>query len=167
MIVPILVYGSPCYGLSRYVMTQLENVQKRVVKWIVYGELTYKDALLSLSILPLPMYIQINNLLTLAKLVEGRYDTSLLKIPLYTESSRRKLFQLSRPARKNLEENFFFRTCRLSDVLGVNIRDTTGLKKRLLRTFWDKFNNYDERNKCTWRLACDYTTKNWRSKLTI
>ena len=32
MIVPILVYGSPCYGLSRYVMTQLENVQKRVVK---------------------------------------------------------------------------------------------------------------------------------------
>ena len=84
MIEPMLVDVSPCYELNLYVMTQLENVQMRAVKWIVYGERTYKAALLSLSILPLPMYIQIKNLLNLAKIGEGCYDTSLLKF-IYTQ----------------------------------------------------------------------------------
>ena len=82
-----------------------------------------------------------------AKIVEGRYDISLVEISLYTESSRCNLFQLSRPASKNLAENFFFRTCRLSDVLSVHMRNTNWLKKRLLSTFWDKFHNLDERKK--------------------
>ena len=62
MIVPLLMYGIPCYGLKHCVITQLENVQKTVVKWVVYGALTYKKAVLSPLILPLPMYIQINKI---------------------------------------------------------------------------------------------------------
>ena len=69
MFVPLLVYGIPCYGLKHCVITQLENVRKTVVNWVVHGALTEKKAVLSLLILPLPMYIQINNILTLAKLV--------------------------------------------------------------------------------------------------
>ena len=35
MIVPILIYRSPCYGTN--VLTELEHVQKRVVNWVLFG----------------------------------------------------------------------------------------------------------------------------------
>ena len=28
MIVPIEIYGSPCYGMNKYVLTELEHAQK-------------------------------------------------------------------------------------------------------------------------------------------
>ena len=64
MIVPVLTYASPCYGLSK---NELETIQKRVVKWIFPGTLEYKEKNAQLQILPLPMYIQINNILLLSK----------------------------------------------------------------------------------------------------
>ena len=167
MIVPILLYGSPCYGMSKYVMSELESVQRRVVNWIKFGDESYKDKLSSISILPLPMYIQINNLLLLSKMLSGRYETPMLKIPVYTDFSRYSLFQLKRPNRKILEEDFFFQTCRLADALRLDLRDQIGLKKKLLQLFWREFKNYDQGNKCSWRLACDCTQNNCRNKTTI
>ena len=34
MVVPVILYGSPCYGMSKYVMSELENIQRSVVNWI-------------------------------------------------------------------------------------------------------------------------------------
>ena len=52
MIVPILVYGSPCYGLSKYTISQLENTQKRIVQWIIpRKKVVEKEKLEKLSIL--------------------------------------------------------------------------------------------------------------------
>ena len=167
MVVPVILYGSPFYGMSKYVMSELENIQRRVVNWIKLGNESYKEKLYSLSILPLPMYVQINNLLLLSKMLSGRYASPMLKIPIYSSFSRHNLFQLKRPNRKILEEDFFFQTCRLADSLKIDLLNQIDLKKTLLNLFWRNFENYDERYKCSWRLACDCTLNNCRSKTSI
>ena len=167
MVVPVILYGSPCYGMSKYVMSELENIQRRVVNWIKLGNESYKEKLYSLSILPLPMYVQINNLLLLSNMLSGRYASPMLKIPIYSSFSRHNLFQLKRPNRKILEEDFFFQTCRLADSLKIDLLNQIDLKKTLLNLFWRNFENYDERYKCSWRLACDCTLNNCRSKTSI
>ena len=139
MIVPILVYGSPCYGLSKYDISQLENTQKRIVKWNIPRKEPYKEKLEKLSILPLPMYIQINNLLLLSKILGGRYDSQNLQIPIVSSFSRFSLFQLDRPKNKTLENDFFYQTCRLSDFLRLDITDQTNLKKKLITLFLAEF----------------------------
>ena len=88
MIVPILTYASPCYGLSKYIITELENVQRRIVKWIIPHMDSYKDRLIEISLLPLPMYIQINNLLLLSKILSKNHDVDMLNVPSYSCSSR-------------------------------------------------------------------------------
>ena len=62
MVVPVLTYASPCYRLSKYVTHEQETIQKRVVKLIFPGTLTYKEKIAQLQILPLPTYIQINDI---------------------------------------------------------------------------------------------------------
>ena len=75
MVIPVIMYASSCIGLNKYVMTQYEIIQKTAVNWILHSKHTnYKDKLKRLQILPLPMYIQLNNLLLLAKLILKRYD---------------------------------------------------------------------------------------------
>ena len=50
MFVPILIYGSPCNGMNKHVLTELEHVQKRVVNWALFGNESYKDKLRSLCL---------------------------------------------------------------------------------------------------------------------
>ena len=89
MVVPVLTYASPCYLLNKYVTNELETNQKRVVKWIFP----------QLQILPLPMYIHINNILLLSKIGLRRYDNMHVNVSILTESSRGVMFQLKRPKR--------------------------------------------------------------------
>ena len=113
MVVPNLTYANPCYGLSNYITNELETFRKRVVKWIFPGTLAYNEKIAQLQILPLPMYIQINNVLLLSKIGLGRYDDMHVNLPILTESSRGVRFQLKRPKRLKAEQNFFYQTCRL------------------------------------------------------
>ena len=80
MIVQALVYGSPCYGLGKNLMAMIENVQKRIVKWISQNGGSYKACLDILGFLPLPVYIQVNKVLLLSKLILGRYDNELVSM---------------------------------------------------------------------------------------
>ena len=34
MIIPVILYASPCFGLNKYVRSELEMIQRRAVKWI-------------------------------------------------------------------------------------------------------------------------------------
>ena len=168
MIVPILTYASPCYGLSKYIITELENVQRRIVKWIIPHMDSYKDRLIEISLLPLPMYIQINNLLLLSKILSKNYDVDMLNVPSYSCSSRGCMFQLERPKKKFLEDEFFYQTCRLANVIKIDVRETSRLKKRILWLFWRKFEkDYEQMNKCTRRIACDCTMNDCRSKTSL
>ena len=156
-----------CYGLSKYTISQLENTQKNrshPVQWIITRKESYKEKLEKLSILPQPMYIQINNLLILSKTLGERYDSQTFQIPILSSFSRFSLFQLDRPKNKTMENDLFYQNCLLSDLLDIS--DQTSLKK-LLTLFLQNFDNLTESDKCTWKMACDCTMKNCRSKTNI
>ena len=130
MILPIFVFGIPCYDLSKYTFSQLENTQKRIVQYIIPRKVSYKEKLEKLSISPLPiiandmMYIRINNLLLLSEILGGRYDYQKLQILVICPFSCFCLFRLDRPKNKTLE-NIFYQTCRLLDFLRLDINDQT------------------------------------------
>ena len=42
MIIPVILYASPCFGLNKYVMSKLETIQRRAVKWICVKSVSYK-----------------------------------------------------------------------------------------------------------------------------
>ena len=100
-------------------------------------------------------------------LILGRYDNELIDIPFYTDSSRCNLFQLQRPRKRILEEIFFFQTCRLAKFVKIDLRQKNGLKKSALRVFWRRFEEYEELNKCTWRVGCDCLINNCRNKTSL
>ena len=88
MIVPTLIYASSCIGLSKYVSSCLEKTQKRMVKWITASNWDHKNSLTNLGILPLTMYIQIDDILLLSKIIQGGYDVNQLKVPDLSYSVR-------------------------------------------------------------------------------
>ena len=107
MIVPTLIYASSCIGLSKYVSSCLEKTQKRMVKWITASNWDYKHSLTTLGILPLTMYIQINDILLLSKIIQGDYDVNQLKVPYVSYSVRREIvFQISRSKKPVVQQSF-------------------------------------------------------------
>ena len=73
MVIPVLLYGSACHQLNVEEMKLLAGVQRNACKWIATDP-NYKTSLQRLGILPLPMYIQLNNLLLLSKILNNHYD---------------------------------------------------------------------------------------------
>ena len=114
MIVPTLIYASSCIGLSKYVSSCLEKTQKRMVKWITASNWDYENSLTTLGILPLTMYIQINDILLLSKIIQGGYDVNQLKVPDLSYSVRGEImFQISRPKKAVVQQSFVYRTTRI------------------------------------------------------
>ena len=131
-----------------------------------------QEKIAQLQILPLPSYIQINNILLLAKIGLGRYDDMHLNVLILTESSRGVMFQLKRPKRLKAEQNFFNQTCRLvnTDITNkIDVMAYCGLKQLVLRKFWlkFKFGEYNETDKCTWKIGCNCAANHCRSKTYI
>ena len=167
MIVPIIYYGSPCYWLSKNIMVILEKVQKRIVKWISSIGGRYKACLKFLGILPLSTCILVNNFLLLSKKILGRYDNELIDMPFYTDSSRCNLFQLQRPRKRFLEENFFYQTDGIANFVKIHLSQKNCLKKPILRVLWRRFEQYEELKKCPWRVGCDCLIHNCRNKTNL
>ena len=155
------------FKYPKYVISKLETIQRRELKWNCVKSVPNKEHLKVLRILPLPMYVQLKNLLLLSKLILGRYEACNLDKPYFTEFSRANLFQLRRPRKATCEQNFMYQTCRLANVLKINLREGIGLKQRLLKIFCSKFEQYNESDKCTWKLACDCTMNNCRKRTVI
>ena len=87
-----------------------------------------------------------------------------VNVPILTESSRGVMFQLKRPKRLKAEQNFFYQNCILVNTLKIDVRVYCGLKQLLLRKFWLKFGEFNENDKCTWKIGCDCAANNCRSK---
>ena len=165
MIVPTVLYASCCYGLTAYVSRQLENLQRRIVKWILGTKCTYKEALFTLQLLPLTMYVQLNDVLLLSKLMKGYYEAGNLELPEMIPSVRGDFkFNIQRPSRAPIQHAFLYRTARIVNILKLNIIDCDqkSLKCRLLQLFWKRVENFDENLSCTWKIACDCTRNNCR-----
>ena len=113
MIVPRVLYASCCFGLSMFVSRQLESLQ-RIVQWILGENFSYKEALYKLKLLPLTMYLQLNDVLMLSKLIQGHYHVDDSRLPGMIFSVRGELkFKSERPSKSQLQQAFFYRTTRI------------------------------------------------------
>ena len=166
MILPKLLYSSSAFGLNVTGMKRIEGFQRKVCRWITPG-MNYKDALKFLNILPLPFFIQLNDLLLYNKILTGRYDYDFSDVisPLSTRSCRSASFQVTRPRRRQCEHNFLFRTARLISLAPpiIDVFNSDGFKSRCLKWMWRYFDQYfNPDNSCTWKLYCDCTRNNCR-----
>ena len=85
ILLPVLTYGCHCANFLRKNLQKLEFFQKNVVKWICGKRCQkYTDQLRMLNILPLPMFLQTNDLLLLSNF---RTDYEHHSIPLPTASN--------------------------------------------------------------------------------
>ena len=134
LIVPILVYELDCLTLTKYDLQILEKFERKVVKWITGQYEDYTNQLRLSNILPLPMYLQLNNLLTLSKLVKE--NSEHIDLPEINEQRGRKteLFNLQKRRIEKIRTEFVYRNCRIANTTDneVNFSNPKGMKNRLL-----------------------------------
>ena len=159
MVLPILSYGSPCWFASVDGLKRLERVQKYAVIWML-GKCKYKTGLLTTNLLPVSLYLQLSDLLTLSNLMIGQYDITnenfvqLLSPNRETRYSTTMHFVVPLVRRALCEANFWIRCPKLVNRLptSVDFFQPVDLKARLLRFFWNYFRNtYDPDVTHTWR----------------
>ena len=159
IVLPILSYGSPCWFASVDGLKRLERVQKYAVIWML-GKCNYKTGLLMTNLLPVSLYLQLSDLLTLSKFMIGQCDITnenfvqLLSPNRETSYSTTMHFVVPLVRRALCETNFWIRCPKLVNRLptSVDFFQPIGLKARLLRFFWNYFRNtYDPDVAHTWR----------------
>ena len=146
MILPTLIYGSNCWSTNVANMKVLENVQKKVLRWITSCS-DYETNLKNCNLLPLSLYLQMQDLLFMSKILNGCYNCEINDYVRLRESPRelratgRIEFEHGKPKKKICEQSFFYRTGALVNRLprDVEFERADGLKTRLLHYFWDYF----------------------------
>ena len=121
-------------------MIILEKLQKRALKWIC-GTGKNEQQLRFLNILPLPMHIQILNLLTLSNFRTNfctSNPTTVTLLQSQTAPSRSKeILKLPKTRTEKARIEFVFRTSRLANRVNqhTNFEEPVGLKRRLIKLF--------------------------------
>ena len=160
MIIRTLIYGSNTWNPNIQCCKTLEKIQKESLKW-VNGDRNYPESLKKCKILPLTLYLQLQDLLTMSKCLNGHYDYNFNDFICLRDSDRSLRsndylrFDNKRPNKKVCRDSFFYRTGALVNRLPktVNFKNPEGLKRRLLGYFWWYFNNkYNEIVSNTWRI---------------
>ena len=77
LILPVLTYGLTVCNISRNDFGRLEKFQKKVLKWIKGNDSDYTEHLRLLNILTLALFLQLNNLLMMAKFMHEENDQKL------------------------------------------------------------------------------------------
>ena len=134
----------------------LINAQIRALKWITgYRNASYFENMVSLRLLPLPMFLQINDLLLLSKLYHDK-ENALPLIETYEHQYGRvksRLFKIPKLRTEKIRENFYFRTAKVANNLPEEIDFS---KRRILPFMWDRLMlNFNEREVCTRTIFCD------------
>ena len=131
---------------------------RKAVRWITGRNEPYENQLRLLNIMTLPMYMQMNDLLTLSKLTqEGRDD---IEIPEINKVRKRStdLYTLRKVRLEKARKKFVFKNCRLANRIDneLNFMEPQGLKNRILNLMWKFVNkSFNTQNICTWQLCCD------------
>ena len=74
-VVPILNYGSALWKTSKGYLGTLESIQRKAVSWIfITNNISYKDKLVKLDILPISLYQKLHVILLFAKILTGKVD---------------------------------------------------------------------------------------------
>ena len=157
MILPIISYASPCFYINKSQVRKIESLQKRVVKWILfYANISYTESLIKLNLLPLNFYLQLNDLLVLARICSGKYETTLSSIFHFTQRRGHWYFKLPASTNEQQRYSFFHRVPALANKVLPRVDIfLPNAKAKLLKLFWTFFNrNFNELLPCTWSI-CD------------
>ena len=160
LILPVLLYSFAFVFASRADLHLLENAQKKVLRWITGNKtMRYLSQLKVLNILPLPMFLQLNDMLLLSKITNEEMGTSI-SLPEWPEIRGRtsEIFKLWKTRTEEGRSEFVFRNCRLVNRLDnyIHFMNPQGLKNRLLKLMWNFVDEkYSESNVCTWQPSCD------------
>ena len=162
MVVPTLIYGSVCWFNNVTNTKCLEKVQKRCTRWISSDwKSNYKQLLLKCNLLPLSLYLQLQDILFLMKCMGGRFDYNFDRYlcvrdhPRPVRSDNYLTFAHRNPRSTICQQSFFTRTMALINRLpnSLNFREPEGLKERILKHLWSHFEkNYNELVSDTWKL---------------
>ena len=142
-IVPIAVYASQTWLPNKGNLAEFEKVRHHATKWIIGSDLSYRNRLIKLHILPLSLYVELHDLLMLLSIKTGEFDVeSSIEIETIcdnTRQSNRGEFKLSKPLNKT-NENFFRRTKLLYNYV-FRVYKSFGkfLNKATTRTFTGTF----------------------------
>ena len=127
---------------------------------------TYKQKLTKLKLLPLSLYEEMHDLLTLSSIINNKFDINwheYIGFSQYTGTRRASSPRMTtrQSNNKNCRQNFWYRTVKTVNFIDpkfIDFFDSDGLKTKLTSLFWAYFTQlYDENNPCTWRLNCDCT----------
>ena len=73
-VVQIAVYASQTWLPNNGNLTEFEKVQQHATKWIVGSDLSYRNRLIKLHILPLSLYVEMHNLSMLLSIKTGAFE---------------------------------------------------------------------------------------------
>ena len=121
LVLPVLLYGITCTMPSNSGLGNLEKLQRKAVRWITGRNEPYENQLGLLNILPLPMYMQMNDLFALTKLIQERRDD--IEIPEIYKVRRRstELYKLRKVRLEKARIEFVFKKRRLANRIGNEI----------------------------------------------
>ena len=145
------------FYINKSQVRKIESLQKRVVKWILfYANISYTESLIKLNLLPLNFYLQLNDLLVLARICLGKYETTLSSIFHFTQRRGHWYFKLPATTNEQQRYSFFHRVPALANKVLPRVDIfLPSAKAKLLKLFWTFFNrNFNELLPCTWSI-CD------------
>lgn len=169
-----LVKSQLCYATEVWSPSQhnnklnLEQVQRRATRWILQskkGDMTYKDRLLALNLLPLAFDREIKDLTFMFKTLHGFYDLDVFDFVSFVNHSRTRncnnpSLVLKVPSCKSstFQSSFFNRivplwnhTCKIASP--GDLRSLATFKSFLSRTYFNLLSSsFDVDMCCTWSL---------------
>ena len=130
LLLPVLLFASECYSPSRTDCHRLETFQRRVVHWIAKNpSSSYRQKLIDLNVLPIPMYIQLKNLLIFATVIEKSREVhhvtqnQQIYVNLALSNSRTKaVTTLMKTRTENARSEFSHRTGRIANAIHLASR---------------------------------------------
>ena len=140
----------------------IEHIQRKETSWIISNwEISYKQRLTTLKLLPLSYYFELHDLLMLISLLKGSYN---IKIPIKTNNNEgllstceNELITINKTRTRKADENFWKRTSYLLNIIQKvgNVDLDQIEKKYLTKIYWNYFfKNYSEVNLCSWAFNC-------------
>ena len=144
---------------------RLERIQRRCTKYLVSSGLDYKSRLIVSRLLPLTMWLEVQDLLLLVKLMKDPPDNFHLRdyivaISSSTRASSKNHLKRSHShmPRLNYTKFFYFnRVIKLWNSLpNIDLTHSyASIKSQILLMFWNYFlRHFDLNDPCTWCIVC-------------
>ena len=157
-ILPIITFGSMCWFLSRVDCPLVESFQEPTTKWIFnYGNTDYVTMLKVANLVPVPMFLQLLELLRRGNEAYNCHYSAFLDFCDFGNQHKKwELFVLRSPKFQQSRASFFFRTQRImnNSSKNINFLDRSGLKKKPLNLMFQKIREeYREEDLCLLKFA--------------